>query len=94
LKKSTSVKRFRTLVRHNVIVVTINYRLGYLGFFCTEDETSSGNFGLWDQYMALLWVKRNIRNFNGDPSRITVFGQSAGAVCADLLSLSPVSRGI
>uniref|UniRef100_A0AC34FSA9 Carboxylic ester hydrolase n=1 Tax=Panagrolaimus sp. ES5 TaxID=591445 RepID=A0AC34FSA9_9BILA len=68
-------------------------RLGFLGFFTTDDEISVGNYGIWDQYMALKFVKDNIANFGGDPNNITVLGQSAGAVSVDLLSLSPFSRG-
>uniref|UniRef100_A0A8R1TMV0 Carboxylesterase type B domain-containing protein n=1 Tax=Onchocerca volvulus TaxID=6282 RepID=A0A8R1TMV0_ONCVO len=83
-----------TLCRCDVIVVTIEYRLGLLGFFCTGDEACPGNIGLWDQVMALRWVKENIGAFCGDPERITVFGHSAGGVCADFLSLSPKSRNL
>ncbi|MFH4977318.1 hypothetical protein AB6A40_004027 [Gnathostoma spinigerum] len=84
----------RYLCRHDVVVVTIQYRLGLLGFFSTGDEVCRGNMGLWDQTLALKWVKENISAFNGDPSRVTIFGQSAGGVCVDLLSLSPHSRDL
>jgi hypothetical protein len=76
-----------------VIVVTINYRLGFFGFLCTGDENAKGNQGMWDQVLALKWVKENIHNFGGDPNNITVFGHSAGGVSVDLLALSPHSRG-
>ncbi|XP_027528751.1 bile salt-activated lipase-like, partial [Neopelma chrysocephalum] len=61
-------------VRGNVIVVTINYRLGPLGFLSTGDENMPGNYGLKDQHMAIAWVKRNIKAFGGDPENITIFG--------------------
>lgn len=54
---------------HDVIFVSINYRLGPLGFLSTEDEICSGNFGLKDQVLALKWVKQNIGRFGGDPKR-------------------------
>ncbi|GMR56770.1 hypothetical protein PMAYCL1PPCAC_26965 [Pristionchus mayeri] len=82
------------LITKDIIVITIQYRLGFLGFFSLRNSSCKGNFGLWDQVAALEWTKRNVRAFGGDPSRITVGGQSAGAVSADLLSLSPVSRDL
>ncbi|CAJ0565361.1 unnamed protein product, partial [Mesorhabditis spiculigera] len=84
----------RYLVRHDVVVVTIQYRLGLLGFFSTGDENCPGNNGLWDQTMALQWVQDNIHAFKGDPRRVTVFGQSAGGASVDLLTLSPHSRNL
>ncbi|NXD25877.1 CEL lipase, partial [Spelaeornis formosus] len=71
-------------VRGNVIVVTMNYRLGPLGFLSTGDENLPGNYGLKDQHMAIAWVKRNIKAFGGDPDNITIFGESAGAASVSL----------
>lgn len=79
----------------NVLVVTVNYRLGALGFLSHPAlGAESGNFGLLDQQMALRWIGRNIAAFGGDPSRVTIFGESAGgvAVCAHLVS--PGARGL
>ncbi|NXQ33337.1 CEL lipase, partial [Alaudala cheleensis] len=76
-------------VRGNVIVVTINYRLGPLGFLSTGDENLPGNYGLKDQHMAIAWVKRNIKAFGGDPDNITIFGESAGAASVSLQVNSP-----
>ncbi|XP_070551784.1 cholinesterase-like [Ptychodera flava] len=78
----------------DVIVVSINYRLGLFGFFATGDEHALGNYGLHDQLTALKWVKENIAAFGGDPDRVTIFGESAGAFCVDFLLLSPLSDGL
>ncbi|XP_036607804.1 bile salt-activated lipase [Trichosurus vulpecula] len=80
--------------RGNVIVVTFNYRVGPLGFLSTGDSNLPGNFGLWDQHMAIAWVKRNIAAFGGDPDNITIFGESAGGASVSLQTLSPHSKGL
>jgi para-nitrobenzyl esterase len=88
------------LSRLGVVVVTPNYRLGPLGFFAHPALTaesshhSSGNYGILDQIEALRWVRENIAHFGGDPNRITVMGQSAGAVDICLMMASPLARGL
>ncbi|TMW44054.1 hypothetical protein DOY81_010861 [Sarcophaga bullata] len=68
-----------SLMQEDVIVVTLNYRLGALGFLCLPEEGIWGNAGLKDQRLALQWVQDNIQAFNGDPNNVTLFGESAGA---------------
>ncbi|XP_029473111.1 neuroligin-1 isoform X3 [Rhinatrema bivittatum] len=77
----------------NVIVITVNYRLGVLGFLSTGDQAAKGNYGLLDLIQALRWTSENIGFFGGDPLRITVFGSGAGASCVNLLTLSHYSEG-
>lgn len=86
--------------KRGVILVTLNYRLGMLGFLAhplLSKETGgkgSGNYGLFDQLAALRWVKNNIRQFGGDPDNVTVFGQSAGAGSVQALISSPLATGL
>jgi para-nitrobenzyl esterase len=88
------------LAKKGVIVVTTNYRLGALGFLAhpqlanESPYNSSGNYGLLDQLAAMKWVQRNIGAFGGDPSRVTVFGESAGATSILMHLVSPESRGL
>ena len=88
------------LSRHGVLVVTIGYRLGLLGFLAhpelTEESShhASGNYGLMDQIAALRWVRENISSFGGDPGNVTIFGQSAGAHDVGMLMASPLARGL
>ena len=86
--------------KKNVILVTINYRLGMCGFLshpllnAENGGKGSGNYGLFDQLAALRWVKNNIKAFGGDPENITVFGQSAGAGSVQALISSPLTEGL
>ncbi|XP_012275036.1 venom carboxylesterase-6 [Orussus abietinus] len=82
------------LLDRDVILVTINYRLGPFGFLSTEDEVIPGNNGLKDQSMALRWVSENIEWFGGDPKRVTLTGLSAGGVSVHYHYLSPLSAGL
>ncbi|TGJ87229.1 hypothetical protein E0Z10_g1524 [Xylaria hypoxylon] len=79
--------------RSDVVVVAVNYRVGTFGFLALEDGITKGNFGLADQITALDWVRKNIRKFGGDPERITIFGQSAGAASVRAMIASPKAIG-
>ncbi len=89
-----------TLARHGVIVVSINYRLGVLGYLAhpqlsaASPDKVSGNYGLLDQVEALRWVRRNIAAFGGDPANVTIAGQSAGGLGVLYLMVSPTARGL
>ena len=86
--------------RHGVVVVTFNYRVGVLGFLAHPELSkesaahASGNFGMLDQVAALRWVHRNIAQFGGDPAKITISGESAGAYSVSALTTSPMARGL
>lgn len=88
------------LARKGVVVVSIAYRVGYLGFMAhpelsAENENGvSGNYGLLDQIAALRWVRDNIAAFGGDASNVTVFGQSAGGISVSMLCASPLAKGL
>jgi para-nitrobenzyl esterase len=82
------------------VIVTLNYRLGSLGFFAhpelakEQGKSGSGNWGMMDAIAALQWVKRNISNFGGDPNNVTIFGESAGAIMIGAIVGSPAAKGL
>lgn len=87
------------LAKKGVVVVTFNYRVGPFGFLASpelskESGKGSGNFGLLDDIAMLQWVQRNIEAFGGDPARVTIGGQSAGAGSVGFLSMSPLAKGL
>ncbi|XP_064080223.1 venom carboxylesterase-6-like [Macrobrachium nipponense] len=82
------------LLSKDIVLVSIQYRLGTLGFFSTGDNVMPGNLGLKDQTLALDWVKNNIRRLGGDPSRITLIGQGSGAASAHFQILTPAAAGL
>ena len=88
------------LVKKGVVLVTVNYRLGPLGFLAHPELTaesshrSSGNYGFLDQIASLQWVQKNIAAFGGDPDRVTIFGESAGSWTVSVLMASPLAKGL
>ncbi|XP_074769112.1 fatty acyl-CoA hydrolase precursor, medium chain-like [Athene noctua] len=78
----------------NVVVVTIQYRLGIAGYFSTGDQHARGNWGYLDQVAALQWIQENIIHFGGDPGSVTIAGESAGGVSVSALVLSPLAKGL
>ncbi|KAL0880446.1 hypothetical protein ABMA27_002867 [Loxostege sticticalis] len=82
------------LMSHNIVLVTINYRLDALGFLCLDTKQVPGNAGMKDQVFALKWVQENIDKFGGDPNSVTIFGESAGGASCGLHIISPMSKGL
>src|ERR1700681_1132107 len=90
------------LAKKGAVVVTLNYRLGAFGFLAhpalaaaaESPHRAAGNYGLLDQIAALQWVQRNIARFGGDPSRVTIFGESAGGFSVGSLIASPLAKGL
>lgn len=85
--------------RNGVVLVTFNHRVGIFGFFAHPELTAetgkgSGCYGILDQIAALRWVKENISQFGGDPSNVTVFGQSSGGTSVNILAQSPLAKGL
>uniref|UniRef100_A0A914Y6W7 Carboxylesterase type B domain-containing protein n=1 Tax=Panagrolaimus superbus TaxID=310955 RepID=A0A914Y6W7_9BILA len=86
----------RNFVFKGVTLITVNYRLGPLGFMSIKhsDGRVEGNFGIYDIKLALEWIQRNIKQFNGDPSKVTIMGESAGAAAVSVLAASPIMKGL
>ncbi|XP_077180760.1 acetylcholinesterase-like [Paroedura picta] len=93
LSGSGSLDRSFLAASENIIVASLNYRLSALGFLSLPPEVP-GNIGLWDQHLALSWLKENLAAFGGDPNQITLGGQSAGAASVGFHLLSPVSQDL
>ena len=97
---SVAVYNGAELAKKGVVVITFNYRVGPLGFLVHPELTkeseqhSSGNYGILDQIAALQWVQRNVPAFGGDPARVMIFGQSAGAISVAGLMRSPLAKGL
>ena len=91
---------WKYLAMRDVVIVSVEYRTGALGFMAHPElskenpEGHSGNYGILDQIYALQWVQRNIANFGGDPSNVTIFGESAGAISCSILCASPLAKGL
>lgn len=84
----------KNLMDRKIVLVTVNYRLGALGFMSTGTRECPGNAGLKDQVMALKWIQRNIHKFGGNPESVTIMGYSAGAMSVTLHMVSPMSNGL
>lgn len=97
---ATPVHDGQHLARKGVILVSLNYRVGPLGFLAHPELSAesphkvSGNYGLLDQIAGLRWVKNNIAAFGGDPAKVTIFGESAGGISVSMLCASPEARGL
>jgi para-nitrobenzyl esterase len=98
---SLSIYEGDAFAKGGVILVSINYRLGRLGFFAhpaltseNSDQGRLGNYGLMDQIAALQWIQRNIAAFGGDPKNVTIFGESAGGLSVNGLMIAPEARGL
>lgn len=97
---STPVNSGENIAKNGVILVSLTYRVGALGFLAhpelsAESENKvSGNYGLLDQIAGLKWVQNNIEAFGGDPSRVTIFGESAGGMSVSMLCASPLAKGL
>lgn len=92
--RTSYTNRPHYLLENNIVFVTLNYRLGPLGFLSTEDDVVPGNNGLKDQNAALKWIRDNIQYFGGNPNSVTITGHSAGGASVSYHYLSPMSAGL
>lgn len=94
LRQNLVQNLFRNLCSNEVVVVTVHYRLGFLGLLFLDDETTpEPNLCMWDLKMALEWVRDNVNKFNGDRENVTIMGHSSGSALAEFLCLSPMTKG-
>lgn len=97
---SSSFNDGAELARKGVVLVSMNYRVGQMGFFAHPDLSAenphgvSGNYGILDQIAALEWIQDNIAAFGGDPDKVTIFGESAGGISVSMLCASPLAKGL
>lgn len=78
----------------DIVLITLNYRLGPFGFLALNTKEATGNMGLKDQAIAFKWIQRNIIHFGGDPNLVTIAGLSAGGYCTTAHMASPISKGL
>ena len=97
---SSSFNDGAELARKGVVLVSMNYRVGQMGFFAHPELSAenphgvSGNYGILDQIAALEWIQDNIAAFGGDPDKVTIFGESAGGISVSMLCASPLAKGL
>jgi len=97
---SSSLYDGTPLAQMGVVLVTINYRVGVIGYLAHPELSAedphgvSGNYGIQDQIAALEWIQKNIAQFGGDPSKVTIFGESAGGISVSMLCASPLAKGL
>lgn len=80
------------LINREVVLVSLNYRLGILGFLSLDRKEAPGNMGFWDQVQALKWIQITLQKFGGDPNNVTIFGVSAGRASVGYLMLSDMAK--
>lgn len=92
-QKKKSQRRPTQVNTDHILLNMVNYYI-FQGFFSTGDEITPGNNGMKDVVMSLRWVQKNIHHFGGNPTKVTIYGSSAGAAIVNYLLLSPISEGI